>query len=317
MPFAMRQMSIPQSRPDEILVRIRAAGICGSGLHAAGENHMAPLPLLLGHECAGEIARVGKAVTGFCVGDRVCLSSGSRGRCDGPASAAFFGQPSFPVFALTSPRNLVRLPDDLPFELAAPLGCCIQGGASAVLRTLAPGPGQSLVVFGARAVGMSAVMAAALCGTDPVVVVEPSGARRSLALDLGATDAVDTSPDIAGRIQAVVGAADFAIDTTGRPDVMRCALEVLTPGGTLALSGTAPRGTTFEMDLMELLISRFARGLVVRSAVPRIFWPMIIRYWRRGCFPLERIIRTYPFTDIERAIDDMRTGVTIKPVVVV
>ena len=350
-PFELAEITLSDPRPDEVLVRVRAVGMCRSDLHVAGNSQVAQFPLLLGHEGAGEIALVGGAVTGFAVGDRVLLSFSSCGRCapcaegrpaycqtfaqrniafwfredgsptvvgaDGPVSGGFFGQSSFASYALTRARNLVPLPDDLPFELAAPLGCGIQTGAGAVLQTLAVRPGQSVVVFGAGGVGMSAVMAAVLCGADPIVVVEPNVSRRSLAVELGATDAVDPSADdAASRIRAITGAADFAVDTTGRPEIMRCALLVLTSEGTLALIGTAPAGTKFEADLMQLLIGRAVRGLVEGDSVPQTFLPMLMRQWRRGRFPLERVVRTYPFADIQQAADDMRAGITIKPVLV-
>jgi aryl-alcohol dehydrogenase len=350
-PFKLTEITLPEPCPDEILVRVRATGMCRSDIHVAGNSQTARFPLLLGHEGAGEIVQLGDAVTGFAVGDRVLMSFSSCGRCapcaegrpaycttfrkrntafwfredgsptavaaDGPVSAGFFGQSSFATYALTRARNLVALPEDLPFELAAPLGCGIQTGAGAVLQTLAVRPGQSVVVFGAGGVGMSAVMAAALCGADPIVVVEPNASRRSLALELGATDGVDWSADeTASRIRGITGAADFAVDTTGSQEIMRCALEALTSEGTLALIGTAPAGTKFEADLMQLLIGRAVRGLVEGDSVPQTFLPMLIRQWRRGRFPLERLIRTYPFADIQQAADDMRAGTTIKPVLV-
>ncbi len=348
--FALTEVTLPPLRPDEILVRMRAVGICRSDLHVAVHNPFAPYPILVGHEGAGEIAAVGSAVTGCSVGDRVGLSFTSCGGCDpclegrpaycttftqrnvtfwfredgsptvvcadGPISAGFFGQSSLATYAITGSRNIVPLPDDLPFELAAPLGCGVQTGAGAALRTLNVRPGQSVVVIGAGGVGLSAVMAAALVSADPLIVVEPNPERWALALELGATHAIDTDGDTLARVADVAGPVDFVIDTTGVPAVLADAVRMLGTEGTLALIGVAPQGTELKVELHQLSVGRKVRGLVEGDAVPQTFLPMLIRQWRRGRFPLERIVRTYPFTDIGRAVEDMTAGRTIKPVLV-
>jgi aryl-alcohol dehydrogenase len=349
--FRLTDVTLPAPRPDEVLVRVRAAGLCHSDLGIAAGNRPVPFPVLLGHEGAGEVARLGREVRSFAVGDRVLMSFSSCGECwqclqgrpaycvtfarrnigfwfredgsptvigqDGPVSAGFFGQSSFATYALTRVRNLIPVPGGLPLELAAPLGCGVQTGAGAVLNTLQVRAGQSLVVFGAGAVGMSAVMAGALCGADPLIVVEPVAARRALALELGASEALDpAADDVCARLTGLIAGADFAIDTTGRPASMRTAVGALHSRGTLALIGTAPSGTNFEADLMQLLIGRTVRGLVEGDAVPQVFLPMLIRQWRRGRFPLDRLVRTYPFPQIEEAAQDMRAGRTLKPVLV-
>src|SRR5262249_31956028 len=156
----------------------------------------------------------------------------------------FFGQSSFATHALASERNAIKVGPDLPLELLGPLGCGVQTGAGAVLNTLRPRVGSSLAVFGVGSVGMSALMAAAITGCTPVLAVDVRPNRLELARTLGAThaiDARDTDPVAAIR-DLTGGGADYTLDTSGQPAVLRRAVDCLAKLGVCGLIGLAERG---------------------------------------------------------------------------
>ncbi|BCY13160.1 NAD(P)-dependent alcohol dehydrogenase [Actinoplanes sp. L3-i22] len=330
-PFVPRDVELAGPGDGEILVRIEAAGICHTDLAMRGRWPAARLPMIFGHEGAGVVAAVGSGVTTVAVGDRVCLSFRSCGACsecrlgqpayclrgelntrgatglvsrDGqPVFSGFFGQSSFSTHAIAYETNTVPIPADLPAELAAPLGCGVQTGAGTVLNVLDPAPGDRILIFGGGGVGLSALLAA-LTRSCVVTVVEPRPARRELALSLGAADAVEPG--------APLPSAHHALDTTGRSDAIEAALASLRRRGTLALVGM---GGAASFDIMTVMAGGLRiRGVIEGDASPADFLPHLIDLHRAGRFPLEKLITTYPFADIEQAATDMLAGHTIKPV---
>ncbi|WP_416903638.1 NAD(P)-dependent alcohol dehydrogenase [Micromonospora echinospora] len=347
-PFVIQTVDLEAPRPHEVLVRIAAAGLCHTDLSMQASWPRRRTPMVFGHEGAGVVEAVGADVTALVPGDHVCLTFHSCGRCaqcaaghpaychsqqtlnvsggrgdgttplsrDGsPVHGAFFGQSSFATFALAHERNAIRVPADLPAVVAAPLGCGVQTGAGTVINRLRPEPGSSLVVIGAGGVGLSALMAAVVLGCDPVIVIEPVAARRALATELGATAALDprAADDLGTAVLDLTGGgAHHIVDTTSRPEMLRQAVTALRPRGDLALVGI---GTTVDFDVMSLL-SRGIRvhGVIEGDADPARFIPELVDLHRRGLFPLDRLIATFPFENIGDAVTGMRDGTAIKPV---
>ncbi|MEU4693589.1 NAD(P)-dependent alcohol dehydrogenase [Actinoplanes sp. NPDC023714] len=333
-PFAIEDVEIDEPAADEVLVRITAAGICHTDLAMSRAWPARLLPMVFGHEGAGVVEAVGDRVTTVSPGDRVCLSFRSCGTC--PECAAgrrayclrsdlntrggrknaidsahgdFFGQSSFATYALSHADNTIRIPDDYPDTLAAPLGCGVQTGAGTVINVLRSRPGDSLIVFGAGGVGLSAVMAAAANGVT-VIAVDPIPSRRELARDLGAADALDpAAPDLAGALRELTGGgAHQAIDTTGRGGVIRQAIGALRRRGTLALVGM---GGTAEFDIMTVMTNGIEiRGVIEGDAEPSTFIPKLIEM----NLPLQKIIAEYVFDDIQTAVEDAAAGRVVKPV---
>ncbi len=287
--------------------------------------------MVFGHEGAGVVAAVGEGVSTVVAGDAVCLSFRSCGECgecrggrpayclrsdlntrgvgdvlsrDGrPVLSGFFGQSSFATHAMAHESNTIRIPSEFPGTFAAPLGCGVQTGAGTILNVLDPAPGERVLVFGAGAVGLSALLAA-LTRSCEVVVVEPRAARRDLALSLGAADAIEPG--------AGLPRARHAVDTTGRSDVIGRAVGALRRCGTLALVGM---GGTAEFDIMTVMAGGIRiRGVIEGDAVPADFLPRLIELQREGRFPVEKMITTYPFEEIERAAQDALAGRAVKPV---
>ncbi len=349
-PFVLQELELGELRPDEVLVRVAASGICHTDLIMRDQWYPVPLPAVLGHEGAGVVERVGSAVKLVAAGDRVGMSFDSCGSCptcctgrpaychgfwahnfaatrsDGTSAlsrngelihAHFFGQSSFATHAVAGERNVVKLPDSIPFEIAAPFGCGIQTGAGGVLDALRAPAGSTLAVFGAGAVGLSAIMAGVIAGCTTIIGIDRIPARLELARELGATHVIDTTErDPTEEIRSITGfGADFSVETTGVPALLREAVECLAPRGMCGSIGAAAIGTDVAIDMATLLTAgRGLRGIVEGDSVPELFLPRLLELWRLGRFPVERMMTYYDFDEINDAVRDAEAGTTIKPV---
>lgn len=306
---------------------------------------------MLGHEGAGVVEAVGPAVTGITPGDHVVLSFSSCGECrnchgghpaycatwlplnliggvradgtstisrDGtPLGGHFFGQSSFAERALVDERSLVKVDADVPLESIAPLGCGVQTGVGAVWNVLKPVTGSTVVVLGAGAVGLSAVMAAALTPATRIVAVDKIGERLSLAKELGATHTVNVGEtDLAEALAEITGGqgADGVVETTGSVAVLRQGVDALAARGTLVVVGAPPFGSEVALDVNGLLGGKQVVGLTLGDAETQTFIPALVQLVKEGRLPLHRLISTYPFADIDQAVRDMGAGKAIKPV---
>jgi aryl-alcohol dehydrogenase len=347
--FSFEELELDEPKANELLVRIVASGICSTDEAARQQHVPLPLPAVLGHEGAGIVEKVGAHVSAFAPGDHVCLSFNSCGCCepcqdgrpyiceesgrlnfggiyldgtrrlhkDGEDFAAFFGQGSFATWAVVSERGAVRVDDDLPLELVAPFGCGIQTGAGTVLKVLGGGVGEALAVFGMGSVGMSAIMAAALAGLSPIIAIGGNPQSLALAQELGATHTLNRHEvgDLAAVVIALTGkGAHYSIDTSGAKPLLTSALNCLRPEGTLALLAPC---ADFALDVAQDLIGPTRRvvGVTEGASNPQIFIPQLLRYYREGRFPVDRILSVYPFADINRAFKDSASGRAIKAVV--
>jgi aryl-alcohol dehydrogenase len=310
-----------------------------------------PLPVVLGHEGAGIVEAVGAGVGAVAPGDHVVLTFMSCGECHGclcghPSACnlsfplnfggsrpdgshglhaatgsmhdQFFGQSSFATYALAHERNVVKVSKDAPLEMLGPLACGIQTGAGSVLNALRVGAGDSFVVFGSGAVGMSAIMAARLAGAATIIAVDIVPSRLALALELGATHVINSrQEDPFAGIAAITGmGVQYALDTTGRVEVIRGAVGALRPGGTCGVLGAAPPNAELSLDYNRFMAtSKVLRGIVEGDSVPQIFIPRLIALYLQGRFPFDRLVKFYAFDQINQALLDSEQGLTIKPIV--
>lgn len=336
-PMKIEPLEMEGPREDEALVRIVASGICHTDIGM--RQGSGSFPVVLGHEGAGIVERVGKAVHRVRRGDHVVLSYQSCGRCrackrgqptqcdhfwdlnfgftrlDGSnaleASGVrghFFGQSSFATHTLATERNIVKVSRTLPLEMLAPLGCGLQTGAGTVMNSLAVRAGSSIAIFGAGSVGLAALMAARIVGADPIIAVDIRPKRLRLAKELGATHIINARRyDPGEKIAALAGGVDYAVETTGDPSIERTALNLLNRGGQLAL---LTGGGSSE----ELPGGRRVLNVIQGDAIPQQFIPRLIQLWRQGRFPFDRLVRFYDFHQINRAIADSIRGAAIKPV---
>ncbi|MEV6162096.1 NAD(P)-dependent alcohol dehydrogenase [Streptomyces sp. NPDC052052] len=345
-PFTVLDVEVEDPRPREVLVRMTAAGVCHTDLGMQATWPRQLTPMVFGHEGAGRVEAVGTEVTGVVPGDHVCLTFASCGACpqceadhpgycraarslnfsggrgdgttalllDGaPLHGGFFGQSSFATYAVVHERGVVKVPSDLPAAVVAPLGCGGQTGAGTVLNRLRPEPGTSLVVLGAGGVGLSALMAAVAVGCDPVVAVDPVASRRGLALELGAKAALAPGEGLVADLRDLTdGGAHQVVDTTGRPEMLRQAVGALRPRGELALLAL---GGEVTFDVMSLLAKGVrVHGVIEGDSDPARFIPELVGLHRRGLFPVDRLITTFSFEDIDAAVAAMRDGSAVKPV---
>jgi aryl-alcohol dehydrogenase len=350
-PFAVQTVEVDELRPDEVLVKVAAAGVCHTDLIVRDQWYPVPLPAVLGHEGAGVVERVGANVAKVAAGDRVGMSFDSCGACptcltgrptycheffarnfgatrpdgttalsrDGQAiHSHFFGQSSFATYAVATERNVVKLADDVPLEVAAPFGCGIQTGAGAILNVMRPPAGASVAVFGTGTVGMAAIMAAVVSGATTVIGVDLNPARLELARELGATHVVDAGEhEPVEQVKAITGAgADFTIEATGVAAVLRQAVDASAPTAVTGIIGAPAIGTEASLDINDLLIfGRSVRGIVEGDSVPDVFIPRLVELWHQGRFPVDRLMRNYDLDQLDEAAHDAEAGRVIKAVV--
>ncbi|MDP9635831.1 aryl-alcohol dehydrogenase [Rhodococcus cercidiphylli] len=349
--FTLSPVELGEPRSGEVRVRIVAAGLCHTDLGVAAGGLPFPLPGVLGHEGAGVVKAIGPGVTGVQEGDHVLLSFTSCGTCGNcrsghPAYCAtwlplnliggaradgsspitrngtalgghFFGQSSFANHAIVDERSLVRVDSSAPLEILAPLGCGVQTGVGAVWNVLRPRPRDTVVVTGAGAVGLSAIMAAALTPAAKIIAVDRVAERLELATELGATHVVDaTREDTAAALAELTegSGVDGAIETTGNVGVLRTAIDALAPRGTAVVVGAPPFGTEVPVDVNAMLPGRRIVGLTLGDSETQTLIPVLVDLVVSGRLPLQRLITHYRFDDINSAVADMISGASIKPV---
>ncbi|CAN5142877.1 NAD(P)-dependent alcohol dehydrogenase [soil metagenome] len=350
-PFQIENVSLGEPRHNEVVVRVVACGVCHTDIVVRDQGYASPLPAIFGHEGAGVVEAVGSLVTKVVPGDHVVMSYAFCGECrscisghpahclkvfpicfgggrlDGSTSTVdahgarlhdhFFGQSSFAQYSMANENNVIKVPKDLPLELLAPLGCGLQTGSGAVLNALKVTPGSSFVAFGAGAVGLAAVMAGKIAGATIVIAVDINPARLALATELGATHVINSrETDPVARIQEITGGgANFALECSGRPEVLRQAIDCLGFFGTCGIVGAQPLGSEVPIDVNGVMIpGKRIMGIVQGDVIAETFIPTLIEYYRQGHFPFDRLIKHYDFADINQAMDDSENGVAIKPV---
>ena len=345
--FTLETVELDELKRDEVLVRIEASGVCQTDMHA---QHIVPLPAVLGHEGTGVVEAVGAGVNRVCVGDTVIISYGWCGVCpnclggdmhicdddvainfagqrldgshpiklNGEAiSSAFFQQSSFATHAITPERDVVVIKNELSASMRAALPCGVLTGAGAILNTFKVAAGDGLLIAGAGAVGLSAVMAGKLVGAYPLIAVDLVDARLDLARELGASHTINAKDvDIAASVREIIArGVKYALDTTANEHVLNSAINSLGMGGYCGMVTAPNMGETYPFPMTDLFIrAGHLEGIFLGSANPSVFLPKLIEYNQAGLFPFERLIREYDFADINQAFADARSGISIKPV---
>jgi len=347
--LSLEVVDIEEPRSDEVLVQVVATGICHTDIGMRDSPDRVPKPIVLGHEGAGIVLKVGASVRKVKPGDHVVMSFNSCGHCpscdhgdpayclrigqanfsgrrqDGstaltlngtPVHSHFFGQSSFAAHAICSERNVIAVRKDAPLELLGPLGCGFQTGAGAVMNSLKVRPGSTIAVFGAGSVGLAAVMAARIARAGRIIAVDVQAGRLETALRMGASDAIDASAGgIVERIRAIAGMGlNYALDTTGNTGVIQSAVEALAPHGVCGLISSG-KGASVSLNLLQMMLGgRVVRGIHQGDSVPGVFVPQLIELYLQGQFPFDQLIRFYDLRDINQAMEDMESGKAVKPV---
>lgn len=349
--FAMETLTLNDLRDDEVLVKLVATGVCHTDISFMGRPFMVDKPVVLGHEGAGYVHAVGARVKHLKVGDPVVLSFDACGHCEsceddhpaychdfiahnfvaqrpdgttawqgpaGPVRHAFFGQSSFATYSVCHERNAIKMADDRDLEMMGPLGCGFQTGAGAVLNVLQPRAHQSLVIFGVGSVGLAGIMAAAAMNARHIIAVDLKPSRLEMAQQVGATHVIrgDLCPDVVAEIKAITGAgAHRSLDTTANMHVLRQAVQCLRPMGVCGFVGGAAAGSELAVDVRDVMIGgKVIRGIVEGDSNPSELIPRLVSMYRAGQFPMDRLIRYYPFEQIDQAIHDSESGDAVKAI---
>jgi aryl-alcohol dehydrogenase len=350
-PLSFETLDLEEPRHDEVRVRLVASGVCHTDM-AIRDQAIVPMPqpIVLGHEGAGVVEKVGASVTKVNVSDRVIVSGDSCGNCpscrvslpsycyeffqrnfgggradgtsplsrNGEKVHTFMGQGSFATHVVCHDRNVIKVADEAPLELLGPLGCGVITGAGAVINSLKVGVGKSIAVFGTGSVGLSAVMAAKLVGAGKIIAIDLRDDRLKLALELGATHAVNPSKEsIPNTIKAITGnGVDFTLETTALMPILRQAIDVLALRGTCGFVGGAPEDSELTFVPSHVMNGgRTIRGIILGDTNPEEFLPKLIELQGYGRFPLEKLVTFYPFKNINQAIEDSLSGKCVKPIV--
>lgn len=349
-PLTLEELDIEELRPHEVLIRIVGSGICHTDLGMIATKQPEQLPIVLGHEGSGIVEAVGDGVTTVTPGDHVVLSYNFCGQCDNcqnklpmhcrdfvelnmvgarldgtttlsaggePIRGHFFGQSSWAAYAVANAQNCVKVARDLPLELLGPLGCGVQTGAGAVLNTLRPRPGSSIVILGVGSVGLAALLAAVVAECGTIIAVDIQQGRLEKATKLGATHTINsTTDDVAARVREITGGpgAQYSVDCIGLPAVVRSALECLQSPGVCATVGFQGVPNEITIDQGHLLFGRTLIGVIEGDADPADFVIHMLDLYQAGRFPFDELIDTFPFDQINEALEAVHRGDVTKAV---
>jgi aryl-alcohol dehydrogenase len=346
-PFQLEQLELQEPRPHEVLVRVVATGICHSDLLVRSQEYPTQLPAVVGHEGAGIVEQVGSAIEDVNVGDHVVLTGDSCGSCppcerghpsycrdlwalnfsglrmdgstplEGGVAGRFFGQSSFATHCIAGRRCIVPVPQDAPLELLGPLGCGVRTGAGIVLNAVTPEVGMSIAIFGVGSVGLSSVMAARLAGCTTIVAVDVSPQRLELARELGATHVIDGRDGAtAATLSEISGGIGFdrSIEASGRPEILRLAVDCLSNEGQCGVVGAPALGVEVSLDVTGIVLGRTIKGAPSGDTLGPLFIPRLLKLHEQGLFPFDRLITVYDFEDINQAVEDVERGTTVKAV---
>ncbi len=355
MPVTIEALQLDAPGPGEVLIRMASAGVCHSDLHVRDGDWVRQGPVVMGHEGAGVVEAVGVGVDGDLVGRAVALNwlapclrcrECQRGRqwlCqDSPAyrHAGLDGTPRVsrpdgsPVLSYLSIGTMstaqvvpataaVPMPDGVPPEVAALIGCGVSTGVGAVVKTAEVRPGDTVAVIGLGGVGLSCVMGAVLAGARRIVGVDVSRAKLDLAASLGATHSVHADPDrpdatVEAIRAATGGGPDFAFEAIGSPATISQAVASLPPGGTAVLVGLTKFGQRASFEAFPFVDGgRRIIGSNYGSAVAAIDFPRYAEAYLAGRLPIDRLIdRRLRLDELEDAFDRLRAGAAARQVIV-
>jgi S-(hydroxymethyl)glutathione dehydrogenase/alcohol dehydrogenase len=352
-------LDVEPPRAGEVLVEMAAGGVCHSDLHVMRGELVAPLPAVLGHEGSGVVVEVGPEVGGgaslkpgdhvvplwrlscgvctYCRGGRPAqcaagtkvrntglLPDGQGGSTrfslDGRPIKHYAGVSTFSRFSVIPEGALLKVPDDVPLNVAALLGCAVVTGFGAVANAAKVQPGETVAIFGAGGVGINVIQAASIAGAVNVIAVDVHESKLAHAKAFGATHTVnsaDLEPASAIRELTHGRGVDFAFDVVGQPAVTRQAYDALARLGTLVVIGIAPTGAEAAIPMTSLMYEeRTIIGSLYGSGTPRSDILKLVDLYRAKKIKLDELLtRTYPLSQINEAYDALARGEVLRSVV--
>jgi NDMA-dependent alcohol dehydrogenase len=351
-PYSIETVELDPPRRGEVLVKVRAAGVCRSDLHFQKGEATIALPAVLGHEGSGTVESVGDGVTLVKPGDRVILSfvpncghcpsceTGRAHLCDEHARTtgklfdntsrlhtlagqdlAHMGKVAcFAEHAVVPEAGCVPAPAGLDFPQMALIGCSVTTGVGAALFNAGVQPGDSVAVIGCGGVGLNVLQGARLAGATTIVAVDVKDAALDFARKFGATHVVNARTENAvERVKALTGGgAHWAFEAYGGGATTRMAVDMVRKRGTAVIVGIAPVGDNATIEPVVLTrMEKTIRGCYYGTARPRQDMPRIADWYGRGLLDIDGLVtRRYPLTDINRAYEDLDTDLVGRGVIV-
>ena len=348
--FDIENIDIDVPKGREVLVEVKASGLCHSDLHMAQNDFGVPLPAVLGHELAGIVKQVGPDVREFQVGDHVvgsliqycghceaCLdgrtyqcahpeetlratTDGQRLTRAGQPVTAVFGTAAFAELALVHENQLARVPEALPFPQASILGCGCVTGAGAAINTADVKPGDTVAVLGVGGVGLNVISGARLAGASRIIAIDTQPAKEDLARRFGATDFVDASKgDAVEAVRALTGGGvQHAFEVIGLKPTSEQSIKMARKGGAAYMIGIHKPGSSIAVDALGDLIDRqvTVKGVYMGSSNIKHDIPMYAELYLQGRFNLDDLIsREISLAEINGAYDELKKGVIARSVI--
>lgn len=351
-PLKIVELDLDPPGPGEVLVKIRAAGLCHSDLSVIDGNRPRPMPMVLGHEAVGVVEAVGSGVTQLNVGDHVVtvfvpscgkcspcsqqrpalcepgfkanvagtLLTGARRLHNDSQVNHHLGVSGFASHAVVAAESCVRIEKSLPFDIAAVFGCAVITGVGAVVNTSQIQSGQSAAVVGLGGVGLAAILGAKRAGAAPLVAVDLSDAKLAIAQQFGATHTFNAAaPDCVEQIRkATNGGVMHALEMAGSAKALELAWQITARGGKTVTAGLPHPDARLPISPVQLVVEeRSLLGSYVGSCVPSRDIPKFIEWFRQGELPVDKLLSERIGLDqINEGFDRLADGQTVRQVLV-
>lgn len=330
----------------EVRVRLHSVGICHSDLHYVDGTHTTDLPEILGHEAAGLVEAVGPGVTQVDVGDHVVTSlTMFCGRCSycvtgrmslcsqrsslrarsrpavvtssGRAVGTMGGVGAFAEYALVRETGVVKVPKDLPMDVASLFGCAVLTGVGAVTRSACVEFGATVAVLGCGGIGLAAIQGARIAGASRIIAVDLSSDKLAAAQSFGATHLLEAGDATAERIRELVpGGVDYTFEAVGRRETVETAVAALAPGGRCTVLGMVPDNTPLQITASDLYFEqKVLTGAFIGASRFTVDVPQLVELYQQGRLQLDEMItHRLPFADINRGLQTLARGEALRVV---
>lgn len=349
--FSVVDVGLDPPRAGEVLVQMKATGICHSDLSVINGTIPNPFPTVLGHEGAGIVDQVGEGVTNVQPGDHVVLSFVPHcGECfhclhsepnlciggrpelgmmlDGTSRVTLNGERiavmsflgNMAEYAVVPAMSVVAVDKSFPFKAAALVGCGVTTGVGAAIKTAPVHPGDTVAVFGCGGVGLSVVQGARIAGAKQIIAVDLNEEKLAIAMELGATETVDPGANAIKEIMNRTGGigVDHCFEVTGNPKVIEGCFKATRRGGTLTLVGVGPMDQKFSINTLIVPITgKTIKGSMYGDANFKVDFPNYLELYKQGKLNLDRMVsRTYAIDEAPQAFEDLEQGRNARGVIV-